>query len=717
MAALFLTTLLAPWDNERIEARVKTVLRPIVLAVALLGGVALAQSAAHARTLPAPQATNAVSSVSSSRADAYYGLTMGHISELRYEATGGSEYASQAIEFYKKAYALDPHSNVIGERLAEMYWEAQRTQEAIAGAQEVLKRNPDDLPTRRLLGRIYLRSLGDQGAAQGQSEAVTQGIEQFREILRLDPADVESALWLARLYRLQNEHEKAGQVLRDVLKQDPDNEPALQQLSQLFLDQGKAKEAITLLENASRDSSSASLVDVLGDACLQAKDYTRAAEAYGRAVELDPAEPRHYRGLAQALMYMEKYPEALAAYKKLNELDPDDAEVYLRLSQVYRELHQLDLAEENLLKARQRAPGDLEITYNEAILYRAQGRFDDAIRILSDAVAGVRAQSNALPSQAHALAVLYQQLGQLYREVQNYAAAVSSFQEMYRLGDEEERNGRLLVMDTYGSAKDLQHALEEADQAIAKYPKEQSFRISKALLLGEKGDTDAGIDILRALLTGTEADREVYLNMAQVYERGRRYAEAESSARLAEKLAVEPQENETTSFLLGAIYERQKLYDRAEQEFKRALALDPRNAAVLNYYGYMLGDLGIRLDEAHSLIDRALAEDPYNGAYLDSLGWVAYKQGHLNEAESALRKAVERESHDPTIHGHLGDVYFKIGRTALAAQEWEKSLAEWSHALPTEVESDKISETEAKLASLKRHLAQEKAGSGEVKPQ
>ena len=50
--------------------------------------------------------------------------------------------------------------------------------------------------------------------------------------------------------------------------------------------------------------------------------------------------------------------------------------------------------------------------------------------------------------------------------------------------------------------------------------------------------------------------------------------------------------------MLGAIYERQKKWDLAEAEFKKALAENPTNAAVLNYYGYMLADRGIRLDEA-----------------------------------------------------------------------------------------------------------------------
>ena len=88
----------------------------------------------------------------SERADAYYNFTMGHVYEQQYENTSKPEYATQAIDFYKKAYALDPKSPVIGERLAEMYWKAQRDHDAVTEAQEILKRDPNDVPTRRLLG-------------------------------------------------------------------------------------------------------------------------------------------------------------------------------------------------------------------------------------------------------------------------------------------------------------------------------------------------------------------------------------------------------------------------------------------------------------------------------------------------------------------------------------------------------------------------------------
>lgn len=650
------------------------------------------------------------------RAEAYHAFTMGHLYEEYYEGTSRSEYANQAIEFYKKAYELDPRSPVIRERLAEIYFKSQRIRDAVLEAQEIIKRAPDNLPARRLLARIYTRTLGDLNAASGQRETVSRATEQYREILRIDPTDTEAALWLARLYRLQNEHEKAGEVLRAILEREPENEAAVEQLTQLWLDMGRSAEAIALLERIVRRSPTPGLLDLLGDAYTQMRDSVRAEEAYRKAVEAEPAEPGHRRGLAQALLAQEKLEAALEQYKKLSEIEPDDPDNYLRMAQIYRQLHQLDLAQENLLRAKQRAPGSLEVVYYEAMIYEAQGRFDDAIRVLSEAVAGVKGQPEVNPASRRTLAILYEQLGRVYRGVENYSAAIYTFQEMLKLGAEEDRRARVLIVDTYRAGRDVARAIEESRKALEAYPNDRSIRVNHALLLGEKGDADEAAKLLRSLLAGSSDDREIYLDLAQVYERGRRYTDAETAARAAEKLASRPPDKEMVGFMLGAIYERQKRYDLAEEQFKSVLKINPRNAAVLNYYGYMLADLGTRLDEATTLVKRALAEEPYNGAYLDSLGWAYFKQNRLTEAEGELRKAVERNAHDPTIRDHLGDVYFKAGRIDLAAAEWERALAEWRRALPAESETDKVAELEKKLTNLKHRLAQEKSPR-DVKPQ
>jgi tetratricopeptide (TPR) repeat protein len=710
----------AAWDTFRLGVIMKLCRLTVAATLLTALGVSSAWGQQPAEQPPStPQSPEGVTSPASGitlagsaaaapseRADAYYNFTMGHVYEQQYENTSKPEYATQAIDFYKKAYALDPKSPVIGERLAEMYWKAQRQHDAVAEAQEILKRDPNDVPTRRLLARIYLRLLGDLSGNGGQSEIAARAIDQYKEIYGLEPTDTESALWLARLYRLRNEHDKAEEVLRGILKSDPDDEPAIEQLTQLLLDEGKSPEAVGLLEGLTSHTPSPVLLDLLGDAYTQTRDLGKAEQAYRRASDLDPSELSHLRGLGQTLLAEEKYPEALVVYQKLADLMPDDADVYLRTAQIYREMHQLDHAEENLLKARQYAPGSLEVMYNEAMLYQAQGRYEDAIRVLSDAISGVKGQSAVMPSRRRSLAVLYQELGQLYRDRQSYQAAAYTYEELGHLGDEEDRRSRMLLMDTYREARDLPKALQVGKEAVAKYPKDPAMQSREASLLGENGQTDEAVKMLRSQLTNSEADREIYLNIAQVYERSKRYKEAEDAARMAEALPGQPRDNEMVWFLLGAIYEKQKFFDRAEEQFKKALAVDPSNATVLNYYGYMLGDLGQRLDEAEDLVKGALKEEPYSGAYLDSLGWVYYKQNKLADAEATLRKAVDRDSHDPTIHSHLGDVYSKLGRTELAAAEWEKSLSEWRRSLPADIETDKIAELEKKVGQTKHRVAQ-----------
>lgn len=685
-------------------------LKPVLFTFALAGLTAfpaLGQNPPGDSTAPSYKMTP--------RADAYYSFTMGHLYELQYEQTSQPDFASKAIEAYKKAYALDPQSPIIGERLAEMYWKAQRVRDAVNEANEILKHNPNDLPTHRLLGRIYLRSLGDINGSGVQTEMVGKAIAEYAEVHRLDPSDQDAALWLARLYRLHNEPEKSEQVLRKMLQDDPGDESAAKELTQVLLDGNKANEAIQLLESMAVHSSSPTVFDLLGDAYTQTHDYAKAEAAYRKAVDMDPSELSHLRGLGQTLLSEEKYSDALEVYQKLADLMPDDSDNYLRIAQIYRELHQLDKAEENLVKARQYNPGSLEVLYNEAMIYEAQGRYDDAIRVLSDAITGVKAQSTVLPSRRRSLAILYQQLGMLYRDTQNYQAAIYTFQELGHLGDEEDHRARLLIMDTYRMAKDMPKALQAGREAMAKYPNDEQIRTSLALLLGENEQTDDAVKLLEQDLKGAPADRETYLNLSQVYERGRRYADAEQAAHKAESFAAEPRDNEIAWLLLGAVYERQKQFDKAETEFKKVLDVNPKNAQVLNYYGYMLADRSVRLDEAQDLIQRAVDQEPFNGAYLDSLGWVYFKENKLDEAEAMLRKAVEHEPHDPTIRSHLGDVLAKQGHMDQAANEWEKSLSEWHRSLPADLESDKVAEVEKKLNQVKHRVAQ-KTPAADAKP-
>jgi len=644
-------------------------------------------------------------------AEAYYDFVMGHYFAQEYQISSHGEDANKAIDFLKKAFTLDPASQQIGDELAEIYYQSQRIRDAVVEANSILAKDPDNLAARRLLARIYVRTLGDLSNASGQKDTLAHAAEQYHEILRIDPTDTDAALWLARLYRLQNEHAKAEDVLRVLLAREPANENGVEQLTQLLLDEGKSQEAVSSLQGLLQRAPTPRLWGLLGDAYSQIHDLPNAEQAYRKASEAQPDDINHHKELAQTLLSEEKYSEALEQYQRLAQMNADDPDNYLRLAEIYRQMKQLDKAEQNVLLAKQRAPNSLEVIYYEASIYQDEGRFDDSIRVLSDAVTAVKTESEFTPSRRRSLAILYQQLGQLYRETSNYTAAVNTFEEMLRLGTEEDRRARVMIMDTYRDARDISKALEAARKAVDAYPKDHSILIAQALLFGENAQADQAVSKLHAMLDGSPADFEIQLDIAQVYQESKRWADAEQAIHAAEKIQPESSGKEMTSFLLGAIFERQKKFEQAEEEFRKVLNANPRNASTLNYYGYMLADRGIRLDEATGLIKRALADDPNNAAYQDSLGWAYFKQNKLDDAQELLHKAATRESHDPTILSHLGDVYAKMGKDSLAEAQWQKSLDEWHRALPAEFEAAKMAEVEQKISALKRRLAQQKTPS------
>ena len=158
----------------------------------------------------APSGTSSSQDEIATQSEAYYDFVMGHYYAQEFQITSHSDDANKAIDFLKKAFTLDPSSRQIGDELAEIYYQSQRIRDAVTEANSILARDPDNLPARRLLARIYVRTLGDLTNTSGQRDTLAHASDQYREILRLDPTDTDAALWLARLYRLQNEHEKGG---------------------------------------------------------------------------------------------------------------------------------------------------------------------------------------------------------------------------------------------------------------------------------------------------------------------------------------------------------------------------------------------------------------------------------------------------------------------------------------------------------------------------
>jgi tetratricopeptide (TPR) repeat protein len=227
--------------------------------------------------------------------------------------------------------------------------------------------------------------------------------------------------------------------------------------------------------------------------------------------------------------------------------------------------------------------------------------------------------------------------------------------------------------------------------------------------MGEQGHADEAIQQLQGMVNGSAGDLEIYLSMAQIYSQAKRYPDAEAVANKALGLSPKPEDQVMARFMLGSIFERQKKWDLAEEQFKKVLAVDPLNGPASNYLGYMLADRGVRLEESVKYIKKALEVEPNNGAYLDSLGWAYFKMNRLDLAEGPLEKAAHLITGDPTVQSHLGHLYFSMGKKVEAEQQWEQALKEWSKAVGSDFDADEAAKLRKELDDLKLNLAKGKS--------
>ena len=116
----------------------------------------------------------------------------------------------------------------------------------------------------------------------------------------------------------------------------------------------------------------------------------------------------------------------------------------------------------------------------------------------------------------------------------------------------------------------------------------------------------------------------------------------------------------------------------------------------------MLADRGTRLEESLLMIKKAVELEPNNGAYLDSLGWAYFKLDRMEEAESYLKKAADRVRKDPTVHDHLGDLFYRKGQYEQARVSWELSLSFGQDEEEIKKVQKKVEELKIKLAQLEK---------------
>src|SRR5208283_3930710 len=507
------------------------------------------------------------------QAAAYYHFTLAHMYEEMVSMYGRSDYANKAVDEYRLAIENDPNSDYLNAALAELYARTGRIRDAVLEAQDILKRDGNNLEAHRLLGRIYLRSLGDMQAGTQSQEVLKLAIEQYEQLVKLDPKSVEDHLLLGRLYRLNNELLKSETEFKTAVKIQPDSEEAVTTLAYLYNEEGDSSHALQVLNSIPESARTAKVYSALGFTYEQQKQYKEAIDSYRRSTELDRDNLDSVRGLAQNLLNDGQTEAALEQYKVIADADPSDAQTYLRMAEIDRRDGKFDQALEALKKANSVVPDSLEVQYNIAVIDEAQGRFDDAITVLNQLLQKTEhADGQYSVPEKNNRAVFVERLGTVYREANKHQQAVETFRKMLDLGDENAVRGYQQIIETYRDNRQWQAATDVAQEAAKKFPDDRDLQMVAAAQQADMGNADAAITRVKAMLKGNADDRAVYIALAQMNSRVKNWKQAEGDINKALELSTKQEDRDYVIFVQGSIYERQKKYDLAEESFHKVIA-------------------------------------------------------------------------------------------------------------------------------------------------
>jgi len=501
-----------------------------------------------------------------------------------------------------------------------------------------------------------------EGMAFEENGEMDRALEAYRKVLNVDPGQAQLAARVAGLLIQQDDFPQAIDVLKDAIKANPNNAEPYQQLAFIYLKYLKRTD--------------------------QAIDYAN------RAIALNPEDAEGYQRLVEIEVAAGQEKKALEVLDRAAKVRSNDPGFWMRLGKLYMAIlfksdsqpkpDELKRTNEIFKKAAEHAGDDPAILKEIADYYAASQQLKEAIPLYLRVLELQPDDANAREKLATGF-ILTNQRGK----------AVEMLEQIIQEHPEKYQSYDLLAQVLDDEARSLQRAnrLEEAKAKFAKVAAnyEQSLLINPnhpstylhlaELLLGPSRDADRAVKLLMEARRRFPGAPEIvyYLAIAQREAKQSQQAVATFEEALHEAQLDEDDDviNAKFYFNYGAAAEQAGLYEKAAELLRKSIALDPANSTeACNYLGYMWADHNMNLDEAETMIKRALEKEPNNASYLDSLGWVEFRKGKFDQAlVNLLRAAKGTEHDDPVIFEHIGDTYLKLNRVPEALESWQKALA------------------------------------------
>jgi tetratricopeptide (TPR) repeat protein len=363
---------------------------------------------------------------------------------------------------------------------------------------------------------------------------------------------------------------------------------------------------------------------------------------------------------------------------------PRGGEFSGRLGMLLELYHRPDEASVCYQRAHRLDPMSFKWLYYLGSLGAKQGKHTEAIGALR---AALRLKPDYLPARLKLAESLFA-AGELDESDETYSAIIRQWPEAaeayYGLGRISAARGNLTeARESFRRACDLFPSYGAAHYALAQVDRKlgKSEESDQQLSLHAKTKTlvppveDPLRDALRALDMAAESRLERGVALEQAGRLKDAIAETEKALQLDPKLVL-------AHVNLIILYGRTGNLEKAEEHYQAAVRLNPNQFPDAHYdYGLVLMKEG-KLDEAERAFRRALEINPSFADAHNNLGYLLERQEKSAEAIAEYKKAVEHNPSFRQAHFNLGRILVNQGQYEEGIQQLQQTLRPVDEATP-----------------------------------
>lgn len=519
---------------------------------------------------------------SASESQSYYYFIKSHYSELNHDDKSAVQNMLLASTASGGSYYLELETAKLFSRIGD-------AESAAKHALKAINLDPDRGEARVFLGWLY--------SIEGRQE---EAMDQYNEVLRLNPTDREALLRQALLYLDKNDKTKAEAAFKKLVEVYP-NHLSYFSLGHFYKTESRNREAIEAFKTSTRKNPEFYQSYVaLTDLYEAAGDRKSQEKIYREMLKLRPDDDIVKIRLASLLLKNGRKSEA----GKLLDGNPN-----LSLGKLYIQQGRLKEALGELEAAFKAEPGNDEITYFLAIA------------LMETAAQAKEEQKTPGP----------------YKEnirVRELLEGINKSSDFYV-------DARLLLATTAeGETLEarLGKALPIVEAAAKERPDSPRLAVARTMLLDELGNTTQALAVAREAAKKFPTEAEVLFRLG-VFEDKQGNKKA-SIAAMQKVIQLEPMHADALNYLAYTWADRRENLREALALAERADRLKPDSGYILDTLGWIHYHLG-NTNEALALLQKAAPLSNDDPVVMDHLGDVLSALGRNKEALDAYKKALD----------------------------------------------------------------------------